>query len=84
MVEIDGTVDEIDVLSIETDVAAEVNMDALPDQTILGKVSFVGAEAVEQQGVVSYPVRIKIELPPGPECAGGSQRGRYNHPQPRD
>ena len=64
VVEIDGTVDEIDVLSIETDVAAEVNMDALPDQTILGKVSFVGAEAVEQQGVVSYPVRIKIELPP--------------------
>ncbi len=66
VVEIDGTVDEIDVLSIETDVAAEVNMDALPDQTILGKVSFVGAEATDRQGqgVVSYPVRIKIEMPP--------------------
>ena len=64
VVEIDGSVDEIDVLSIETDVAAEVKMDALPDQTILGKVSFVGAEAIEEQGVVSYPVRIEIELPP--------------------
>ena len=64
VVEIDGSVDEIDVLSIEIDVAAEVKMDALPDQTMLGKVSFVGAEATEQQGVVSYPVRIEIDLPP--------------------
>ena len=64
VVEIDGSVDEIDVLSIEPNAAAAVNMDALPDQTIPGKVSFVGAEALEQQGVVSYPVRIEIELPP--------------------
>ena len=64
IVEIDGSVDEIDVLSIESDVAAEVKMDALPDQTMTGKVSFVGAEAIEQQGVVSYPVRIETDLPP--------------------
>ena len=66
VVEVDGSVDEIDVLSIELGVDAEVEMDALPDQTILGKVSFVGAEAVEQQGggTVNYPVRVEIDLPP--------------------
>ena len=66
VVEIDGSIDEIDVLSVEVGVDAEVKMDALPDQTILGTVSFVGAEAAEQQGqgVVSYPVRVEIDLPP--------------------
>ena len=66
VVEIDGSVDEIDVLTVEVGVEAEVKMDALPDQTILGKVSFVGAEASEQQGqgVVNYPVRVEIDLPP--------------------
>ncbi len=63
VVEVDGSVDEIDILSIDTEVAAEVKIDALPDQTISGSVSFVGAEAIEQQGVVSYPVRIEIDLP---------------------
>ncbi len=63
VVEVDGSVDEIDVLSIEVGVEAEVKMDALPDQTISGKVSFVGAEPLEQQSVVSYPIRVEIELP---------------------
>lgn len=64
VVEVDGSVDEIDVLSIELGVEAEVKMDALPDQSLVGVVSFVGAEPTEQQGgVVSYPVRVEIELP---------------------
>ena len=63
VVEVDGSVDEIDVLAIEVGVDAEVKMDALPDQAIEGKVSFVGAEPLELQGVVSYPVRVEIELP---------------------
>lgn len=64
VVEVDGSVDEIDVLAIELGVEAEVKMDALPDQALVGEVSFVGAEPIEQQGgVVSYPVRVEIELP---------------------
>ncbi len=67
VVEVDGSVDEIDVLLIELGVEAEVKMDALPDQSLIGVVSFLGAEPVEQQGgqggVVSYPVRVEIELP---------------------
>ena len=64
LVEVDGSVDEIDILSIAVGMGAEVEMDALPDQTLSGTVSFVGAEPIEQQGgVVSYPVRVEIELP---------------------
>ncbi len=71
VVEVDGSVDEIDVLAIEIGVDAEVKMDALPDQIILGKVSFVGAEANDEQGVVSYPVRVEIELPPDMKAPEG-------------
>ena len=64
IVEVDGTVDEVDVLRVQVDAIAEVRMDALPDRTIDGTVSFVGAEANSEQGVVSYPVRVQIDLPP--------------------
>ncbi len=63
VVEIDGDVDEVDVLRVLIDAIAEVRMDALPDRTIDGTVSFVGAEANSEQGVVSYPVRVRIDLP---------------------
>ena len=64
VVEVDGTVDEVDILRVQIGAIAEVRMDALPDRTIDGTVSFVGAEANSEQGVVSYPVRVRIDLPP--------------------
>ena len=64
VVEVDGIVDEVDVLRVWIDAAAEVRMDALPDRKIEGTVSFVGAEASSDEGVVSYPVRVRIDLPP--------------------
>ena len=64
VVEVDGTVDEVDVLRVRVDAIAEVRMDALPDRKIRGTVSFVGAEASSDEGVVSYPVRVRIDLPP--------------------
>ncbi len=66
IVEIDGAIDEIDVLLIDTGAEAKISMDALPNQTITGHVSFIGAEAKSSQqgGVVSYPVEVRLELPP--------------------
>ena len=64
VVEVDGTVDEVDILRVQVGAIAEIRMDALPDRTIDGTVSFVGAEANSEQGVVSYPVRVRIDLPP--------------------
>ena len=71
VVEVDGTVDEVDVLRVLVEAIAEVRMDALPDQIIGGTVSFVGAEANSEEGVVSYPVRVRIDLPPGLKAPEG-------------
>ena len=65
VVEVDGIVDEIDVLFVRVGAAATVTMDALPDQQLGGTVSDVAVEATTQQGVVSYPMRIRVNLPAG-------------------
>ena len=63
VIEIDGSVDEIDVLSIAVGAEAAVTMDALPGQSIPGAVSFLGAEAQSQQGIVSYPIGVQLQPP---------------------
>ena len=63
VVELDGIVDEIDVLFIRNGASATISMDALPGQTIRGSVSAVASAAQRQQGVVSYPIRIRIAAP---------------------
>ena len=62
-IEIDGSVDEIDVLSVAVGAEASVTMDALPGQSIPGSVSFLGAEAQSQQGIVSYPIGVQLQPP---------------------
>ena len=64
-IEVDGIVDEIDVLLVRVGTAAEVTLDALPDATIPGVVTEIAAESQNQQGVVSYPIRIRLDVPPG-------------------
>jgi RND family efflux transporter MFP subunit len=63
VVEIDGSVDEIDVLSVSVGAEASVTMDALPGESIPGAVSFLGAEAHSQQGIVSYPIGVQLQAP---------------------
>ena len=65
VVEVDGIVDEIDVLFVREGARAEVTMDALPGQVLEGTVSSVALAARNQQGVVSYPIRIQVQLPEG-------------------
>ena len=63
VVEVDGIVDEIDVLFVRVGARAAVTMDALPGQVLEGSVSSLATAAQNQQGVVSYPIRIKVEVP---------------------
>ncbi len=63
VVELDGIVDEIDVLFIRNGASATISMDALPGETLRGSVSAVASAAQSQQGVVSYPIRIRIAAP---------------------
>ena len=62
IVEIEGTVDEIDILAIDVNVTAEVTMAALPGETLSGSVTEIGSPT-NQQGVVSFPVNVRLEVP---------------------
>ncbi|MCH8847461.1 MAG: efflux RND transporter periplasmic adaptor subunit [Chloroflexi bacterium] len=63
VVELDGVVDEIDVLFVRVGAAAEVTMDALPGAVLSATVSSIATVGINQQGVVSYPIRIRLEVP---------------------
>ena len=63
VVEIDGIVDEIDILLLREGITASVTLDALPGQTLSGVVSEIASTATNQQGVVTYPVRVRVQVP---------------------
>ena len=71
VVEVDGIVDEIDVLFILEGARATITMDALEGQALEGSVSELGSAAQNQQGVVSYPVRILVQVPEGVQLREG-------------
>ena len=65
VVEVEGIVDEIDVLSLIRGAQATVTMDALPGQTLTGTVSTISSAATSQQGVVTFDVEIQVHVPDG-------------------
>ena len=65
VIEVDAVVDEIDVLSVFVGATAEVTMDALGGQVLTGTVSEIGTAANSQQGVVTFPIRVRVDVPPG-------------------
>ncbi len=69
--EVDGIVDEIDVLFVSVGASATVTMDALPGVPLTGSVSSIDSVPSSQQGVVSYPIRIRIDLPPDLQLRSG-------------
>ena len=46
-------------------------MDSLPGQTVAGTVSEIAPAALNQQGVVTYPIRIQIQVPEGVQLREG-------------
>ena len=71
VVEIDGIVDEIDVLLVREGARASVVMDALGGQALEGAVAEVGSVARSQSGVVTYPISIQVGVPAGLELPEG-------------
>ncbi|MDP6452873.1 MAG: efflux RND transporter periplasmic adaptor subunit [SAR202 cluster bacterium] len=71
VVEIDGVVDEIDVLFVQVGSSALVTMDAIPGEFLQGEVSFIATTPDTQQGVVSFPIRIRVSLPQGLDVPEG-------------
>ena len=64
-VEIQGTVDEIDVLFLQVGAEAVVSLEALGDEPLRGVVSEIGAFGTSQQGVVTYPISVEVTSPNG-------------------
>ena len=61
IVQVAGTIDEIDVLFVSMGAQASVSMDAFPGQVLSATVTDIGTQATNQQGVVSYPITIEVE-----------------------
>ncbi|MCH8892433.1 MAG: efflux RND transporter periplasmic adaptor subunit [Chloroflexi bacterium] len=65
VVEMDGIVDEIDILLLREGLIASITVDALPGRVLEGFVSEIAPVANIQQGVVTYSVRVQIQIPDG-------------------
>ena len=63
VLEMDGIVDEVDILLLSEGQPASITIDALPDTILDGFVSEITPVATVQQGVVTYPLRVQIEVP---------------------
>jgi len=66
----EGTVDEIDVLSIAEGAVAAVSLTALPDRVLGGTVSDIGSPT-NNQGVITFPVSITVDVPQDLELREG-------------
>lgn len=56
-----GTVDEIDVGKLTTDMPVRLKIGALPDQTITGKLSRIAPQAVEKDNAKLFEVEIVMD-----------------------
>ncbi len=63
IVEVSGTVDEVDVLFLQVGDTATVELEALGDEVLIGRISDIAAFGESNQGVVTYPVTIQTEQP---------------------
>jgi len=68
VMEVEVEVDETDVIGVELGHRAEVRVDALPDQTLEGKITEIGSSALQQTTVSQeskdFKVVITLENPP--------------------
>lgn len=65
VVEVDGSVDEIDVLAVAVGMPVAVSLSALEGQTLTGEIVEVGAASSGQTGVVTFPVTVRLDVPAG-------------------
>ena len=61
VVEVSGSVDEIDVLFLRVGAQAYVSLEALGNETLQGAISSIANSGTAQQGVVTYPVTIRVD-----------------------
>jgi RND family efflux transporter MFP subunit len=62
-IEMRGFIDEIDIAMVKVGQAANITLDALPDEEVKGSVVFISPVGTIQAGVVSYATTITLENP---------------------
>jgi RND family efflux transporter MFP subunit len=62
-IELRGFIDEIDVAMVQLGQEANILLDALPDEEINGRVTFISPIGTIRAGVVSYETTITLENP---------------------
>lgn len=65
IVNIEGSVDEIDILSLRREQPVTVTIDALPDQELEGIITNISSTSTNEQGVVTFDVDIRVNVPEG-------------------
>ncbi len=65
VVAIEGVIDAAGRPYVNEGASAIVSIDSIGDTTLGGSVSYVGSEARTERGVVSYAVRIHVNVPDG-------------------
>ncbi|HEX7364481.1 MAG TPA: efflux RND transporter periplasmic adaptor subunit [Dehalococcoidia bacterium] len=61
-IKFEGQVDEIDILKIKTGQSATISVDAVPNKTFTGTVSFISPYGTaDTNNVVKFPVTIKLD-----------------------
>jgi len=69
-VEMKGTVDEIDIYKVKEGQDVIISVDALPDEELMGKVTFISPFGTQQTGILNFAVTIELE-PSEAELKGG-------------
>jgi RND family efflux transporter MFP subunit len=62
-IEMQGYIDELDVASVKLGQAANITLDALPDEQVTGSVTFISPISTIRAGIVSYATTITLENP---------------------
>lgn len=65
VVAIEGVIDAAGRPYVSEGASAVVNIDSIGDTTLGGSVSYIGSEARTERGVISYAVRIHVDVPDG-------------------
>ena len=71
VVELEGLVDETDVLRIDYGDPAEITLDAMPGQVFSGEITSISSAAQLQQGIAVFTVMIRVNKPAGVDLREG-------------
>jgi RND family efflux transporter MFP subunit len=62
-IEMQGYIDELDVAMVKLNQAANITLDALSDEQVTGRVTFISPMGTVRAGIVSYATTLTVENP---------------------